>query len=125
MDLNQTMIDVREFHESVEYYQKLGLRLIVSQRDQYARFELPSGSSTLSLIATDTPVVGNTTLYFEVEDVDQTHEALCALGIRFDSPPTDQVYRWRTAPFKDPTGNKLCLFHAGIDRRFPPWRLAG
>jgi len=28
------------------------------------------------------------------------------------------------APLRDPDGNELCLYHAGENRRFPPWRLA-
>lgn len=123
MDLNQVTVEVRDFDESVEFYMKLGLRLIVSARSEYARFELPSGASTLSFHVSDAPVVGNTVLYFEVDNVDQRFEDLTAKGIAFDAPPTDQTWRWREARFADPTGNKLCLFHAGPDRRFPPWRL--
>ncbi len=41
----------------------------------------------------------------------------------FDAPPQDRPWRWREAHFADPAGNLLCLFHAGPDRRFPPWRL--
>lgn len=123
MDLNQITLEVSDFAESVLFYQKLGLRLIVSARGEYARFELPSGSSTLSLHATANPCVGNTTLYFETEDVDRKYDELTNLGIAFLTAPTDQSWRWREARFSDPSGNKLCLFHAGADRRFPPWRL--
>lgn len=123
MDMNQVAVEARDFNEALAFYSKIGLRLIVSERDEYARFELPSGSSTFSLYVSDQPVVGNTVLYFEVDDVDQKFTELCKLGIKFESPPTDQTYRWRTAHFADPTGNKLCLFHAGNERRFPPWRL--
>ena len=123
MDLNQVTIEVRDFHEAVAFYEKLGLRLIVSEREAYARFELPSGSSTFSLYAADPPVIGNTVLYFEVDDVDQTYANLRDKGIAFDAAPADQPYRWRTAHFSDPSGNRLCLYHAGPDRRFPPMRL--
>lgn len=123
MDLNQTMIEVRDFHESVAFYTTLGMRLIVSDRDEYARFELPSGSTTFSFFVSENPAPGTTVLYFEVDDIDAKYKEFCALGIKFDTPPKDQDYRWRTANFKDPSGNNLCLFHAGIDRRFPPWRI--
>lgn len=123
MDLNQVLIAVRDFHESVEFYSMLGLNLIVSERDEYARFELPCGSSTLSLYLSDQPIAGSTVLYFECEDIDQKYEELRSLGVEFESPPQDQPYRWRTAYFIDPNGNKLCIFHAGNDRRFPPWRI--
>lgn len=123
MDLNQVTLEVRNFQESVEFYENIGLKLIVSARDEYARFELPTGASTLSLHLSDAPVVGNTVLYFEVDNVDQRFDELTAKGIVFDTLPTDQIWRWREARFADPTGNNLCLFHAGPDRRFPPWRL--
>ena len=123
MDMNQVTVEARDFDEAVAFYTTMGLRLIVSERDEYARFEFPTGSSTFSLYVSDNPVAGNTVLYFEVDDVDKKFMELCNLGVKFDMPPTDQTYRWRTAHFTDPTGNKLCLFHAGNERRFPPWRL--
>ncbi len=123
MDLNQVTLEVRDFDEGVAFYLRLGLRLIVSERRAYARFELPSGSTTLSLHLAETPRLGSGMLYFEVEDVDRTHAALRKCGVSFETPPTDQAWRWREARFSDPTGNKLCLYHAGLDRRFPPWRL--
>lgn len=121
--MNQVTLEVRDFHEGVEFYTKLGLKLIVSARDEYARFELGSGASTLSLHVAQSPCPGNTVVYFEVDDVDQRHHLLCESGIKFDSPPTDQNWRWREARLSDPTGNKLCLYHAGPERRFPPWRI--
>ncbi|MEO0747125.1 MAG: VOC family protein [Pseudomonadota bacterium] len=123
MDLNQVTVAVRDFHESVAFYSKLGLRLIVSERDEYARFEMPSGSSTFSVYVSDAPVAGDTVIYFEVDDVDRTYTELCARGIPFDTTPKDESFRWRTAYFSDPSGNPFCLFHAGPERRFPPWRL--
>ncbi|MEL7462077.1 MAG: VOC family protein [Pseudomonadota bacterium] len=123
MDLNQVTLEVRDFHEAVAFYQRLGFTLIVSARDEYARFELPSGSATLSIILSNSPRPGGTVLYLEVDDVDARHAELNKSGLSFESPPTDQPYRWRTAHFADPSGNRLCLYHAGPDRRFPPWRL--
>ncbi|MEM9344820.1 MAG: VOC family protein [Pseudomonadota bacterium] len=122
MDLNQVMVSVKDLERSIAFYSGLGLRLIVSA-DTYARFELPSGSSTFSLIRSDAPDAGDTILYFEVDDVDAMHARLTAAGVVFEHPPEDQVYRWRTAPFRDPDGHPLCLYHAGPERRFPPWRL--
>ena len=48
---------------------------------------------------------------------------LKAKGIAFDSDPVDQSWKWREAWFSDPAGNRLCLYWAGENRRFPPWRL--
>ncbi|MEM8631794.1 MAG: VOC family protein [Pseudomonadota bacterium] len=125
MDLNQVLVEVRDFHRSVAFYRKLGLRLIVSERDQYARFELPSGSATFSVYKSDHAAGGNTVIYFEVDDVDHRFIELRKRGVEFESAPEDQPYRWRTVRLTDPSGNKLCLFHAGNERRFPPWRLNG
>ena len=124
MDLNQVLIEVRDFQESIEFYTKLGLRLIVSKRGEYARFELPSGSATFSIYQSNQMAAGNTVIYFEVDDVDQKFTELRKRGIAFEDDPKDQTFRWRTAHLTDPSGNKLCLFHAGNERRFPPWRLS-
>jgi len=123
MDLNQVTLEATNFDESLEFYQKIGLKLIVLSDGRYARFELPSGSTTLSIHHSEQPVIGNTVLYFEVEDLEQRYLELSGLGIEFDTPPTDENWRWKEARFRDPAGNKLCLLHAGLDRRFPPWRL--
>jgi hydroxymethylpyrimidine/phosphomethylpyrimidine kinase len=123
MDLNQVTIGVENFEEGVQFYRTIGLRLIVSARNEYARFELPSGSTTLSLHLSDQKETCNTLLYFEVEDVEKKYSELVALGIEFDTPPIDQTWQWKEDRFSDPSGNKFCLFHAGLNRRFPPWRL--
>jgi catechol 2,3-dioxygenase-like lactoylglutathione lyase family enzyme len=125
MDLNQVTIEVLDFEASVAFYQRIGLRLIVSARGEYARFELPSGSSTLSLHQSDHPSIGGPLLYFEVDDVDAKYLKLTGLGVHFDTKPKDQSWLWREARFCDPSGNRLCLYHAGNDRRFPPWRIEG
>ena len=91
---------------------------------RYVRFECPDGESTLSLEQTAelgsgaAPVV-----YLECDDLDATVERLVKGGIRFDSLPTDQPWLWREARLRDPAGNALCLFFAGSNRRYPPWRV--
>ena len=123
MDLNQVTLEAVDFDASVEFYKRLGLQLIVLSEGRYARFELPSGSSTLSLHKSEQAVAPGMMLYFEVEDVDRSYRKLIENGITFDTLPTDERWRWKEARFSDPSGNRLCLFHAGPDRRFPPWRL--
>lgn len=124
MDLNQITIDVHDLDEGIAFYRRLGLRLIVHSADsRYARFELPSGSTTLSLHENPVAQPNGTVLYFEVDELDRRFEELLAAGVNFEIGPTHESWRWQEARFSDPTGNKLCLFHAGADRRFPPWRL--
>ncbi|MEM8656922.1 MAG: VOC family protein [Pseudomonadota bacterium] len=124
MDLNQITLEVDSLDRAIAFYETLGLRCIVLNPGRYARFECPSGATTLSIHPADPPRIGATVLYFEVEDVDRRHAELTAKGIHFESAPIDTAWRWREARFSDPAGNRLCLFHAGPDRRFPPWRLA-
>lgn len=124
MDLNQITLSVTDFAAGVAFYQRLGLKLIVSARREYARFELPSGSTTLSLHLCDAVPANGPVLYLEVEDVDAAYRRLSAVGVAFDTEPTDEPWRWREARFRDPFGNRFCLYHAGLERRFPPWRLS-
>jgi predicted enzyme related to lactoylglutathione lyase len=125
MDLNQITIPVRDFIEGVAFYSALGLRQIVhNAEDRYARFELPVGSTTLSIYEDSEARPGSIVIYFEVDDIEQRYAELVAAGVAFLTPPKDKDWRWSEAYFVDPTGNRFCLFHAGANRRFPPWRLA-
>jgi len=124
MRLNQVTIPCHDYAASVRFYVTLGLRQIVDSPPDYARFETDAGT-TLSLHRTavgDGPTDG-TVVYFEVDDVDATVSALHAAGIAFDTEPTDQRWLWRETRLTDPAGNRLCIYHAGRNRRHPPWRI--
>lgn len=123
MDLNQITLEAADFDASVQFYSKIGLKLIVLSEGRYARFESPSGATTLSLHHAKTPGIGNTLLYFEVDNLQARYDELIQLGIPFETAPTKESWLWEEARFSDPSGNQLCLFHAGGNRRFPPWRL--
>lgn len=125
MNLNQVTLPCTNYAESVEFYQKLGLRQIVDSPPRYARFETEAGT-TLSIHRVDL-VAASTgfTIYFEVEDVDTRVLQLRESGLVFDSAPVDQRWLWREAILRDPAGNRICIYHAGDNRRHPPWRLSG
>ncbi|MCJ9428300.1 VOC family protein [Kordiimonas marina] len=125
MDLNQVTLGATDLDASIAFYRTLGLRLIVHSNDHYARFELPNGKATFSLhkVEGDSTNTGTGLVYFEVPDVDAEVKRLEAEGIRFEAQPTDQRWLWREAYLRDPAGNRLCLYHAGENRRYPPWRL--
>ena len=124
MDINQITISVRDFEEGVSFFSTIGFRQIVHNAEgRYARFELPSGSTTLSIHEDANANPGDVIIYLEVDEVDRRYHDLVAAGVVFHSPPKLENWRWVEARFADPTGNKFCLFHAGPDRRFPPWRL--
>ncbi|MDH3373524.1 MAG: VOC family protein [Gammaproteobacteria bacterium] len=123
MNLNQVTVRCIDYNESVAFYAGLGLRQIVDSPPRYARFESASGT-TLSIHAVDTVAAeSGTTLYFEVDDVDAEVERLKAGGLEFDSDPINQSWLWREACLHDPAGNRVCIYHAGENRRFPPWRI--
>ena len=49
--------------------------------------------------------------------------ALKEQGVVFDTEPADEPWLWREARLRDPDGNVLCLYRAGVNRRNPPWRV--
>lgn len=125
MNLNQVTIYSAKPVETVEFFQKLGLTLIVDSLPRYARFECPEGNSTLSVnIADPAEPLNNIVLYFECENLDAEVDRLMALGLEFDEGPSDRPWLWRQAYLQDPNGNKICLFHAGENRKNPPWRVS-
>ncbi|GAB4519054.1 MAG: hypothetical protein Tsb0010_03320 [Parvularculaceae bacterium] len=124
MDLNQITLPTRDAKAAIDFYTRLGLKLIVdSPTNGYARFETPSGDATLSVHETPEPFVNPTTIYFEVEDVDRIYGNLKEKGFRFDLMPTDQKWGWREARLRDPDGTVICIFHGGENRKNPPWRV--
>ena len=127
MNLNQVTIYTDKTIETVEFFEKLGLRRIVDSLPRYARLECPDGDSTLSVLEFGelTPVesLNNVVVYFDCADLDVEYERLTAAGLEFIEPPTDRPWLWRQAFLKDPNGNKICLFNAGENRKNPPWRI--
>jgi catechol 2,3-dioxygenase-like lactoylglutathione lyase family enzyme len=121
MKLNQVTLPAADLAASIAFYAKLGFVLIVKDV-HYARLENPDDLSTLSLeLRTDGGDGAH--VYFECEDLNVRVAALKEKGVAFDSGPQDQSWLWREAWLRDPAGNKLCLFLAGENRRFPPWRV--
>lgn len=126
MDLNQVTVPCADLAASIAFYRQLGLGLIVDDPPDYARFECPDGNATFSLHRVPSaPNDGGIVVYFEVDDLDAVVRQLERAGVHFESGPRDQPWLWREAYLRDPAGNRICLFHAGVNRRNPPWRLAG
>ncbi len=124
MNLNQVTIHTDKPLETVEFYQKLGLKIIVDSLPRYARLLCPDGDSTLSIHTAEN--VGNSSnivLYFECEDLDAKVKELKNLGLKFEQEPQDESWLWRESYLKDPSGNRICLFYAAENRQNPPWRV--
>jgi len=124
MRLNQVTAAARDLDASIAFYELLGLKLIVKS-PHYARFELPEGEATFSLhiIGGEIPRENAPQLYFEVDDVDAEVTRLKNAGVEIERDPIDQSWLWREAWLRDPAGNALCIYHAGENRRHPPWRI--
>lgn len=123
MRLNQVTIGVTDIDQAIAFYAAIGLSLIVHTNSHYARFEMPGGEgSTFSIHQVEVVIPGTTLVYFEVEDVDAATALARQAGGALTQAPTDQTWLWREAHLTDPFGNPFCLYHAGINRRFPPWR---
>ncbi|KAJ3277805.1 hypothetical protein HDU76_010170 [Blyttiomyces sp. JEL0837] len=151
MHLNQLTIQTTNIESSTEFYKSLGLTLIVST-DTYRRFEVDSSDSsttTLSLSHADdaTGAANGPHLYFELDSRDQLVAKVDELkkkGVVFDVGGhdgdahqtggagsgddtvvvVDQRWLWTEAWLTDPTtGVKICFYFAGVNRRYPPWRI--
>ena len=124
MNLNQVTVPSLDVKKATEFYKKLGLILIVDALPRYVRFECPKGESTFSIHKVDRlPKGDGISIYFEVEDLDYEVNILKEKGITFTSEPEDKPWLWREAHLKDPDGNQIILYNAGVNRKNPPWRI--
>jgi catechol 2,3-dioxygenase-like lactoylglutathione lyase family enzyme len=124
MNLNQVTLPTLDLQRAVQFYETLGLRLIVLSMPRYARFECPVGQGTFSLhLVDELPKGQGPIVYFECDDLDTKVAAWIENGIVFETQPTDQPWLWREASLRDPDGNALILFFAGNNRKNPPWRI--
>ena len=122
MNLNQVTLPVHDMDAAAAFYRRLGFTQIVDT-PHYVRFECPEGDATFSLSLTEEPFDNGAIIYFESDRLDDWVEELVAAGVEFDQPPTDMRYLWREAVLRDPSGNRIKLYHAGKNRRDPPWRV--
>ncbi len=124
MNLNQITIPSLDVVRAMNFYKKLGLKLIVHTHDAYVRLECPDGDSTFSIHqVSELPKGSGMLIYFEVDDVSATINELIAKGIQIDELPKEQSWLWTEARLKDLDGNKIIIYHAGDNRKNPPWRI--
>jgi hydroxymethylpyrimidine/phosphomethylpyrimidine kinase len=120
--LNQVTVGSTNYSASVDFYIALGLRQIVdSPSNGYARFEVPNGA-TFSIHASEN-IGTSTVVYFESKRLDSWVNELVSDGFAFEQMPQDEEWGWREARLLDPSGNLVCLYSGGENRRYPPWRI--
>jgi catechol 2,3-dioxygenase-like lactoylglutathione lyase family enzyme len=123
VELNQVTLPALDVAASVAFYRKLGFELIVGE-PHYARFKATVGNATFSVHAVAALTEPSRTIvYFECAALDQQVAELKAKGVEFIQEPRDESWLWREARLIDPSGNVLCLYHAGENRLDPPWRV--
>lgn len=123
MNLNQVTLPSTNIRRSIEFYTGMGFVLIVDSAE-YARFECAAGGATFSVHLTEATIDNsNVVIYFESDELDELVSGLVQKAYRFDQMPKDESWLWREARLKDPDKNIICLYHAGENRRFPPWRV--
>jgi catechol 2,3-dioxygenase-like lactoylglutathione lyase family enzyme len=118
MNLNQVTVPALDIEPSAAFYRELGLLQIV-RAPHHARFECPDGNATFSIHKVDQV----SAVYVECADLDARVALLRKKGFEFSQMPTDQSWLWREARLLDPSGNALCLYWAGENRKNPPWRI--
>jgi catechol 2,3-dioxygenase-like lactoylglutathione lyase family enzyme len=124
MNLNQITVPSLNIPESIAFYKKIGLELIVEALPHYARFVCPNGNATISVhLVEELPKGDGIYVYFECDDLDERVNSLKTKGVVFDELPNDKPWLWREARLKDPDGNRLILYFAGKNRLNPPWRI--
>jgi hydroxymethylpyrimidine/phosphomethylpyrimidine kinase len=121
--LNQVTVTGTNYERSVEFYLKLGLRRIVANPPDYARFETAGGATFSVQIDPEEKIIATSAVYLECDDLDQRVEQLARSGLAFEHGPRNQPWMWREARLRDPDGNIIFLYKAGEARRFPPWRI--
>ena len=121
--LNQVTVTGSDYERSVAFYNTLGLKQIVANPPDYARFETAGGATLSVQIDPEETVSATTAIYLECDDLDDQVDRLARSGVPFEHGPRNQPWMWREARLRDPDGNIIFLYKAGEARRFPPWRI--
>jgi predicted enzyme related to lactoylglutathione lyase len=123
VELNQVTLPAVDMAASVAFYRTMGFAIIVDA-PHYARFKSTVGDTTFSIHREEALAEPSKTIvYFECAALDRTVAELKAKGMIFTQEPRDEPWLWREARLVDPSGNVLCLYHAGTNRLDPPWRV--
>ena len=127
MKFSNVRLLVRDFKECFKFYtEKLGFEPIWGDENGcYAAFKVAEGIEGLAIFVSDymASVVGNadksqpsgyrekSMISFEVENVDESYQALLEKGINFVNQPVDMPdWGMRVVHFRDPEENLIELY---------------
>jgi predicted enzyme related to lactoylglutathione lyase len=123
MELNHVTLPATNVSASVAFYKAMGFEIIVDE-PHYARFKSTVGAATFSVHAVGAfAEASRTVVYFESSSLEQQVAGLKAKGFQFIQDIRDEPWLWREARLLDPSGNIICVYHAGENRLNPPWRV--
>lgn len=123
MNLNQVTLPALDIAASVAFYRRLGFKQIV-ESPHYARFKATMGDASFSVHKVDAVSANSgVVVYFECERLDDQVAEFASRGVDFTHQRRDERWLWREARLLDPAGNVICLYHAGLNRLDPPWRM--
>lgn len=127
MKFSNARVLVKDFKKCFKFYtEQLGFEPLWGDEDScYASFKVAEGIEGFALFVSDfmAPAVGNVDktqpigfrekmmVVFEVENVDETYQALSKKGVQFINEPTDMTdWGMRTVHLYDPEQNLIELF---------------
>ena len=127
MKFSNVRLLVKDYKKCFEFYtEKLGLEAVWNLEDGcYGSFKVADGIEGFAIFASDfmAPMVGNadktqplgyrekSMVSFEVENVDETYQALLAKGVEFVNQPTDWAAAgMRLVHLRDPEENLIEFF---------------
>lgn len=126
MKFNNVRLLVTDYRKCFEFYtEKLGFEPLWDVENCYGAFKVADGIEGLAIFTSDymAPVVGNadkqmpvgcrdkSMVSFEVENVDETYNALKAKGVEFVNEPVDMPgWGMRVVHLRDPEENLIELF---------------
>jgi catechol 2,3-dioxygenase-like lactoylglutathione lyase family enzyme len=126
MKFSNVRLLVKDYRKCFDFYTlQLGLEAAWDVEECYASFKVADGIEGLAIFTSDlmAPVVGNadkeqpvgcrekSMISFEVENVDETYQALLSKGIEFINQPVDMPdWGMRVVYLYDPEENLIELF---------------
>jgi len=122
IEFNHAMIYTGDLRRSLEFYKDiLGLDLLETYPDVYARLRSPSATGTIALHSIEAgqrmdPLVEGVRLYFEVKRLEAFCKAIESKGVKLDQKPRKMSWGWTHAYLHDPDGHEISLYRAGAVR---------
>lgn len=126
MKFNNVRLLVKDYRKCFDFYtQQLGLEAAWDVEDCYASFKVAEGIEGFALFTSDfmAPAIGNadkiqpvgyrekSMVSFQVDNVDETYQALLAKGVAFINEPIDMPgWGMRVVHLYDPEENLIELF---------------